>query len=428
MKPGKSQGPIETVTVKGSSVAIYWTPTTKSGTSYPGHTLSYTEAGKRKRRFITKLDKAREAAKEIARQLSEGTGHVHSLSPQEVADYASARQQLRKYPDLTLAGVVAEYVRSLEILGSRAIVTACEEYKKSQDRITGFTPAMLPDVYAEFLAQLETADASQRYVQDCRSRMGRAAAAFRCHIHAITTPDLSAWLAGLKVAPRTKKNMRTALVTLFAYAKQQGHLPRDRQTEAELLPARQRMNSTKKNAAIGIYTPADLAKILNAAPADLLPVFAIAAFAGVRTAEIHRLRWSDIKADHIVVGEDQAKTASRRIIPILPPLAAWLKKSPKVEKSERIAKKYSHGSAFTRAMSAATKAAGVEPVHNGFRHSFCTYRLADTQNAAQVALEAGNSPTMLFRHYRELATPSAAKKWFSVCARPAECQPCGQKD
>jgi len=56
----------------------------------------------------------------------------------------------------------------------------------------------------------------------------------------------------------------------------------------------------------------------------------------------------------------------------------------------------------------------VEPVHNGFRHSFCTYRLADIQNAAQVALEAGNSPTMLFRHYRELATKQTAEAWFSV--------------
>jgi hypothetical protein len=29
-------------------------------------------------------------------------------------------------------------------------------------------------------------------------------------------------------------------------------------------------------------------------------------------------------------------------------------------------------------------------------------------------LEAGNSPQMIFAHYRELVTPEAAKAWFAV--------------
>jgi hypothetical protein len=31
-----------------------------------------------------------------------------------------------------------------------------------------------------------------------------------------------------------------------------------------------------------------------------------------------------------------------------------------------------------------------------------------------VALEAGNSPEMIFEHYRELVTPETAKTWFAV--------------
>jgi hypothetical protein len=30
------------------------------------------------------------------------------------------------------------------------------------------------------------------------------------------------------------------------------------------------------------------------------------------------------------------------------------------------------------------------------------------------ALEAGNSPQMIFQHYRQLVTESEARKWFSV--------------
>jgi len=33
---------------------------------------------------------------------------------------------------------------------------------------------------------------------------------------------------------------------------------------------------------------------------------------------------------------------------------------------------------------------------------------------AQVALEAGNSPQMIFKHYRELVRPADAKTWFSI--------------
>ncbi len=51
---------------------------------------------------------------------------------------------------------------------------------------------------------------------------------------------------------------------------------------------------------------------------------------------------------------------------------------------------------------------------NGLRHSFISYRLAILHDTAQVALEAGNSPEVLFGHYRELVTPEAAKAWFAV--------------
>ncbi|MCE0522508.1 MAG: hypothetical protein LV480_06320 [Methylacidiphilales bacterium] len=49
--------------------------------------------------------------------------------------------------------------------------------------------------------------------------------------------------------------------------------------------------------------------------------------------------------------------------------------------------------------------------------SFISYRLAILHDTARVALEAGNSPEVIFGHYRELVTPEAARAWFDV--RPA---------
>jgi len=52
--------------------------------------------------------------------------------------------------------------------------------------------------------------------------------------------------------------------------------------------------------------------------------------------------------------------------------------------------------------------------HKALRHSFVSYRLAAIQNIPQVAVEAGNSPQMILKHYRELVRPKAAKDWFAI--------------
>lgn len=51
---------------------------------------------------------------------------------------------------------------------------------------------------------------------------------------------------------------------------------------------------------------------------------------------------------------------------------------------------------------------------NALRHRYASYRLADIKDAARVALEMGNSPTMLFRNYRELVTEKQAAEWFAA--------------
>jgi len=48
------------------------------------------------------------------------------------------------------------------------------------------------------------------------------------------------------------------------------------------------------------------------------------------------------------------------------------------------------------------------------RHSFISYRIAKIKNANEVALEGGNSPNIIFRHYRELATEEEADAWFAI--------------
>ncbi len=104
----------------------------------------------------------------------------------------------------------------------------------------------------------------------------------------------------------------------------------------------------------------------------------------------------------------QAKTASRRIVPISDNLAAWLnlvqnREGPVI--TEKVLSRKAIGLA---------KSLGLSWPNNVLRHSYISYRLATLQNANQVALEAGNSPDIIFKHYRELVTEEAAGEWFGI--------------
>jgi hypothetical protein len=64
----------------------------------------------------------------------------------------------------------------------------------------------------------------------------------------------------------------------------------------------------------------------------------------------------------------------------------------------------------------AMKAAKLEEwPHNASRHSFASYRLADAQDSARVALELGHDrPETLFEHYNAAVTRQATKAYWKI--------------
>jgi hypothetical protein len=113
----------------------------------------------------------------------------------------------------------------------------------------------------------------------------------------------------------------------------------------------------------------------------------------------------DLERRHIEIRADQAKTASRRLVPVTDNLAAWLEP---LERKGRVIK----SGEFIKEATALARALGIEWPRNVLRHSFISYRIAIVKCADQVALEAGNSPDIIFKHYRELATEAQAGEWL----------------
>ena len=60
---------------------------------------------------------------------------------------------------------------------------------------------------------------------------------------------------------------------------------------------------------------------------------------------------------------------------------------------------------------------GEKPVKwkaNALRHSYASYRFAQTGDAGRVAGELGHSDAVVHRHCRELVKPADAEHWFAV--------------
>jgi hypothetical protein len=51
---------------------------------------------------------------------------------------------------------------------------------------------------------------------------------------------------------------------------------------------------------------------------------------------------------------------------------------------------------------------------NAFRHSFISYRCASSGNVAETSQEAGNSPGVVHKHYRELVAKADGEAWFKI--------------
>lgn len=110
----------------------------------------------------------------------------------------------------------------------------------------------------------------------------------------------------------------------------------------------------------------------------------------------------------------KAKSATRRVDPIPENCLAWL--SPRCKVSGLVSPT-PIDNALRDPFERTAARAGVEWVKNGLRHSFCSYRLAVTHDPVRVATEAGNSTSMIHKHYKALVTEAQGQKWFGLVQR-----------
>jgi hypothetical protein len=193
---------------------------------------------------------------------------------------------------------------------ARSFVANLEDLKKSRE-----VKAAVDD----YIAGARNDGRSARFLGDLSHRLGRFSQNFEGRtLASVTTTDLENWLRCLGVGAVSRNSYRRRLASLFKYSVDRGWCSAN--------PAAKVAIAREHEAPIGILTPTQLSDLLTNASEQILPYWAIGAFAGIRSAEIERLDWKDVhyKSKLIEIGANKSKTAAKRFVKIEPALSAWL--------------------------------------------------------------------------------------------------------
>jgi site-specific recombinase XerD len=229
-------------------------------------------------------------------------------------------------------------------------------------------------------------------------------------------PPFEDWLSESDWAPRSRRNYLVTLTTLLNFALDREYCSGN--------PASRIERPILDDSAPGILTVKEAETLLqtavNGVPDKLDPKpqmvagIAIGLFAGLRRSEICTLDWSEVSLDdrYIEIKAAKAKTRQRRLVTIGDNLAAWLKPYVKVE--GRVAPS-ANQDVFGEHLKDIAQASGItEWPHNAMRHSFGSYFYAKTKEENRTAAEMGNSPAVVFKHYRAIVRNGDENKYWAI--------------
>jgi integrase len=286
------------------------------------------------------------------------------------------------------------------------------------------------DIIESLLQQREREKKSQRHLDDLKSRLTKFSSTFGTRIAAdINTQEIDDWLIALGVSERTVINYRRIISAMFNHGEKRGMCPEN--------PATNAYRPTPPEMSPGILTPEQARDLLAVADPRIIPSFALGMFGGLRTSEIAALTWGDIDFTEETVRVRKSKSGARDVT-MKPALLAWLQPYSIRPSNQLVQPTGWSGRELIRK---AREAAGFGPVmknpaayksvsdkngkdlipfpNNALRHSYGSYALVESHDAAAVAYQLGHKgdTRILFNHYRALVKPSAAKAYWAIRPR-----------
>ena len=387
---------------------------------YQRYRLSYRVAGQRRLRTFATYSEAKTEAERMVRELASGSQSA-ALTGNQSRDALAALERLDGLRQATgkrvslLAGISA-YCEAETILNGVSLSEAMKGYLST---VASVTRKDISEAAEEFIDsrkhKTEAKDGkrpqlSAGYAYNVTMWLREFARTFpNTAVCDLTKEHLNAYMGGhTEVSPKTRNERRSVVRMFLNWCVRHDYLERNhRLIEADSM-TREKADPEE----IAFFTASELQLLLENAGQDLRPIIALIALAGVRLQEAMRLTWEDVwrVPGHVEVSVAKSKARSRRLITICPALEQWL----------RLYRVYTgplwsqHRHTYHKLFNELLEREKVPVRHNGLRHAFVTYHLPLHGNENLTAAQAGNSPAMIHKSYKGLATKEEAEKWFDV--------------
>ena len=382
------------------------------------YTVDYTLNGKRERHSTTDPAKAHRKAREKVDEIEKGHIASRTLTGSELDAYSKAEKLLSE-EGLSLDAAIRDYIAAYRIVKPISLVQIARQHSEHASK--PINPKTIQEILPEFNAA--HAKFSERHRQTLTNDLARFARAFSGRLIDVNAADLDAWLLGLRVTDRngrekpgarlvgerTRRNIYGSASNFFHWAQRKNYLPRERPTEIDYVDKPGKAPHIPQS-----FTAEELRKLLEAAPARLIPIICLCAIAGIRRGELERLDWEDVRWAHddIQIWADASKTKTRRLPPLLPNCKAWIESFRALTGPV-----CPHPDRFNQ-MTALAKSLGLSWPHDILRDSFISNRAAILRDLPKVAYEAGNSQRMIEESYLKRVTEREAKEYFDVAPKP----------
>ena len=376
----------------------------------------YSEQGKRKQAWRTTFEAAKRAADDAIQATLTGDASALKLNSADRHTYLRAVEYVAPL-GIALDHAAREYAECRTLLGGKATpIEACRDWLKRHEIEL---PKITVTAAVKLLKEQAATDGKSA---DRKKQLAAALDAFAKNFTTEEVDTISAklvadYLAALDFKERTKANHRDTVGYFNRWLILRGYLTKG----TDWLEGVQKYTK-RKQGLISTYTAEEMRRLIAAADKRILPMIVIGGFAGLRHAEIARLEWRDIDLEDgfIEVRAENAKTDTRRIVPLKPNLKAFLekveKKSGKVVPLVNTTKKLLE--AATDTADAEKEIEALEWKHNALRHTYISARVAECGDVPRVADEAGNSPQVIRTNYLKRMRPTAATEWFAIVPEP----------
>jgi integrase len=284
------------------------------------------------------------------------------------------------------------------------LVAAADFYLQFHKPDEASTP-LFSELAEKYVKSREERGRSERYLETLKYTMKILTGWFGPRrLISIRSEEIWNALRGSRYSLVTQHNLLAAFRALERFAHHERLIPREFDFASRTLVLPDVVGEEPD-----IFTPEQLENLFMVLRPEEIAYVATMAFAGARRAEFERLTQDrfDLKEKFIRIDAAVAKKGLRRTLEVTPNLAEWLSLTETHTISRR------HVQELSRDRERLAKV-GVVWKDNVLRHSFCSYHLALHRNEALTADLAGNSPTMLRQHYRNLVSRTAAEAWFAI--------------